>query len=564
MKKMFLVCLCFVMILTGCSFGNAGTDLGVVGLSYYDEMGEEGYNTDLFYRNDLSTRGADPGVVYISEGEYEGYFFLYGSDDFNSRGYSAIKSKDLVSWEFVGECFIPEDDSWGVSSMWAPEVIYDEDSGKYYMFYSATNTNQEDGYVNCKYLGLAVADKPEGPFVQYTGTNANGTEIGIGDPLFNIEFLGKDHPLYKEGTSFIDPKPFVDPETGDKYMYMCRNRNAHKTNIICVVKMKDWATPDYSTYTELTTVNRTTYNGDVATERTEGDINEGPWMIYHEGKYYLTMSINSTSEKEYSVIQAIGDSPMGPFEKIQESKGGVVLGVDLDWDHVSVAGGQSFAYIGDELYIVYHQNRDREMGGDMNRGYAIDRIEWVENEDGQTVMKANGPTNSIQPKPSAYTGYENLAKKAKVTATNVIKDSDAKYLNDGAVRIQEVDCVQEFYGKNKVKITMEFDDYVTAKSLLIYNSCFYEDSFYEVDKIDFSFRKEVDGKMSTGIARAENLYYDFEENAMVHYGLMRPGAPMILEFEELEINKVTITVTCPKGQERVGISEIMLLGKEAK
>ena len=70
--KISLVCLCFVMTLTGCSFGNAGTDLGVVGLSYYDEMGEEGYNTDLFYVNDLSTRGADPGVLYISEGEYPG------------------------------------------------------------------------------------------------------------------------------------------------------------------------------------------------------------------------------------------------------------------------------------------------------------------------------------------------------------------------------------------------------------------------------------------------------------------------------------------------------------
>ena len=552
------------MLLSGCSSQATGTELGVVELSYYDETGEEGINTDLFYRNDLLTTGADPGVIYITEGAYEGYFFLYNSDQLSSRGIMCMKSKDLDTWEFVSNCFVPEDASWGTENIWAPEVSYDEENGKYYMFYSATNANTEAGYVNCKYLGMAVSDTPDGPFVQYTGTNGNGTEIGIGDPIFDIELLGYDHPLYKRGTSFIDASPFVDPVTGDKYLYMCRNRNVHDTNIICVVKMKDWATPDYSTYTELTTVNRTTYHGKTATERTEGEINEAPQMLYHEGVYYLTMSINATTEKEYSVIQAIGDSPMGPFEKIQESKGGLVLGTDLDWDHVSCTGSHCFVYAGEELFIVYHQNKDREMGGDMKRGIAMDRVEWAINEDGQTLLKAIGPTNSIQPKPASYTGYSNLAKKADVTATNVAEGSDASYLNDGLVRLQQVDCIEQFYGKKTVKITLDFDEYVTARALLIYNSYDYENAFYQIEKIDFSFRETVDGEASTGIARVEDIYYDFESNAMINYGLMRPGAPLILEFDELEIDKVTITLTCPDGQDVLGISEIMLLGKEAE
>ena len=45
---------------------------------------------------------------------------------------------------------------------------------------------------------------------------------------------------------------------------------------------------------------------------------------------------------------------------------------------------------------------------------------------------------------------------------------------------------------------------------------------------------------------------------------MRPGAPLIIEFDDMEINKITITIACPTGQEKVAISEIMLLGKEIK
>lgn len=566
-RAFVLMCLCLAMLLSACAgqtSGSAKTDLGVVDLPYYDQTGEDGYNTDLFYRNDLEVSGADPGVLYITEGEHAGWFFLYNSDATNSRGYYCLKSQDLHSWEFVKMCYLPEDDSWGKENMWAPEVIYDEEDGKYYMFYSATNSNAEEDYVECKYLGMAVSDNPDGPFVQYTGTNGNGTEIGMGNPIFDIELLGHDHPLYKRGTSFIDAKPFVDPVTGDKYLYMCRNRNVHSSNIICVVKMKDWATPDYSTYTELTTVNRTTYKGSERTERSESDLNEAPWMYYHDGTYYLTMSINAATDKLYSVIQAVSDSPMGPFTKVQESDGGVVLGVDMSWDHISSTGSHSFVEAGDELFIVYHANRNREMGGDWDRGLAVDRVDWVENSLGQTVMKAVGPTWSIQPKPATYTGYSNLAKSATVKATNTLDGSSESYLNDGLVRIQEHDCFEEFQGEKTVTITMEFEDYVTAKALLLYNSYKYDEAFYEVQKIDFTFRTTVDGETATGIARIEDVYFDFETYVNLDYGQMRPGAPLILEFDELEINKVEITIACPDGQDVVSLSEVMLLGKGMK
>ena len=565
LKAVALMCLCFGLLLTGCAEDDASkTDLGVVDLEYYDQKGKQGYNEELFYRNDLETSGADPSCIYVTEGEYEGCFFVYNTYIVGARGIYCMKSKDLTNWEYVDECYVPELDSWGRTEIWAPDIIYDEEDGKYYLFYCANNTNQDAGYTLTKYLGVAVSDSPAGPFVQYTGTNGNGTEIGIGTPLFDVELLGQDHPLYKKGTSIIDPCAFIDPVTGEKYLYMCRSRNAHQTNIICVVKMKDWFTPDYSTYTELTTVNATTYDGSEQTERMEGEINEAPDMLYHDGKYYLTMSINGASEKMYSIIQAVGDSPIGPFKKIQESEGGLALGVNVEWDHIAAPGSHSFVYAGDELFIVYHQNINREAAGDMNRAITIDRMEWVENASGLKLLKAVGPTYSVQPKPSIITGYRNVARDAKVEATNVVNGSSASYLNDGLVQFHESDCVQQFYGENKIKITMDFDDYVTARALLLYNSYDYTDSFYQIERIDLSFRTTVDGKTVTGIARAEELYYDFETYSNIEAQTMRPGGPMILEFAELEINKVTITVTCPQGQDLLGISEIMLLGKECE
>ena len=45
---------------------------------------------------------------------------------------------------------------------------------------------------------------------------------------------------------------------------------------------------------------------------------------------------------------------------------------------------------------------------------------------------------------------------------------------------------------------------------------------------------------------------------------MRPGAPLILEFDELEVNEITIYINCPPEQEYVSVSEIMVLGKEVE
>ncbi len=578
-KKLYFVLfsLCSVL-LSSCS---QVYNIGVVDLKYYDN--EDiliGYNNDLYYRNDLDFEGADPTVIYIDEGEYEGYFMMYLA---KSEAVNVYKSKDLASWEAVSVCFNPPVGSWGVSDLWAPACIYDKDDGKYYLFYSATNSNQKDGYVNTKYLGMAYSDSPVGPFVPFIGTNQNGTVMDVGTPLFDIELLGHDHPCYKRGSSFIDAFPFIDPVTGDKYLYMSRTRNVHPQNIISGVKMIDWMTPDYSTYQELTEANKTTVGGSEITERFEGAdvvnaINEAPNMIYHDGTYYLSFSICATSDPEYSVMQALGTSPLGPFTKVQESNGGVILGVEMTeygsqaWDHVLCTGSHSFVSDGDDLWVVYHQDKNRLSEGytgvgQMERGIAIDKVDFVENELGQTILHCNGPTTSLQPKVTSSLEFKNLIPNSNII-TKTTTELDSSTLKDELMKFRSNDKVDEFIADGDLTIEINFDDFITAKSILIYNSSDYYKAFRKIETLDISFRKELEGKECVGTARASNIEYDLGaySNAETSYvtstAYMRPGAPLIFEFEELETNKITITIKCPEGQESIALNEIVVLGKE--
>jgi len=527
-------------------------------LAYAEGITEEGtYNKNLFYRNDLEVVSADPHCIFVEHGEEQGWFYIYATSDLlGCEGIMAWKSKDLVNWETVGVVFAPEDDSWSVANIWAPEVIYDEGDGLYYMFYSATNNNLRAGYHHTKYLGLAVSESPAGPFVQWTGTNLDGTVIGIGDPIFVLENIGLDHELYKEGRSFIDASPFVDPLTNEKYLYFTQSRNVDKTNRIWGMKMKNWATPDYSTVKVLTEVNKITPGGEF-TEFEEGIINEAPQMLYHEGHYYLTYSIDSASSKTYSVYQAISDSPLGEFRKLSLDEGGLVLGAELGWDHVSGSGHHGFVQAEDELWVVYHQHLDRNYGNTMERGLAADRVFWIKNKEDFPVLYANGPTYSLQPKPKIYSGYHNIAGSAEITATNGLPNSNTEFLNDGLFRLHEFGVVEEFEFERTTTITLKFPEYRKITALMIYNSYDYAKAFARIERIELSFKVNK----TKGIAYLEKLAFDWDLHANIQEQFMRPGGSVVAEFNEIMVDEIRITINAPSGTDVAAISDIVVLGK---
>ncbi len=561
---------------------NTDSDTKITGTFDYDtEMLSEvtdldyGYNNNLFYVNNLDFAVADPSVIYISEGKDMGYFYCYGtSDAIGGHGFQAWRSTDLSHWECTGVAMKPE--TWAINCYWAPEVIYD--NGMYYMFYGAFNLNA--GNRLC--LSVATSETPDGPFTQpYGFRDANGKIIeNANNPLFDFTIANPvlkelqqqyvaDHPesaytLVK--TNCLDASPYIDPVTGDKYLFFSYYDSYSVGSAIYGVKMFDWYTPDYTTLTPLTypgydTVEHgiTSAFGDGIRLR-EGGVNEGPFMIYHGGKYYLTFSIFGYTDSNYRVVQAVADSPLGAFRKISDEDGGLVVSTDVaNWAHIVSAGHHSFVNIGDDLFIAYHtfRNRNDISGG---RALALDKVIWTTNSEGLPVMHTNGPTWSVQPLPEDLSGYKNIALSAKVTASNTAKGSDVALLNDGIIKYQEFDLAEEYEAKaGKSVITLSWDNFKTARAIMIYNSYDYEKTFVRVAKVEMQYLK-YDG--TTGTVTIEDLPFDWDWHFEDDYEFMRPGGAAIAEFYDLPVKSITITINSPAGAESLAIGEIVVLGKD--
>lgn len=103
---------------------------------------------------------------------------------------------------------------------------------------------------------------------------------------------------------------------------------------------------------------------------------------------------------------------------------------------------------------------------------------WIEiaEIDGKQALVCNGPTASPQYKPQAVSGYENLAKKAKITVKNGV---GAEYLNDGLLTVSASVKEREYRSSGATEITLTFDSPVKARSVMIYNSSSYDYCVYQ-------------------------------------------------------------------------------------
>jgi len=140
---------------------------------------------------------ADPTIVKSGD-----FFYAYGTEDnwADEGGYHlvpVVKSRDLVHWTFAANAFLQKPSWKPQGGIWAPDVT--EVDGKYMMYYSFSNWGDANPGI-----GLATADKPEGPFTDY-GKVFDSKEIGVAnsiDPFFIEEngvkylFWGSFHGIY--------------------------------------------------------------------------------------------------------------------------------------------------------------------------------------------------------------------------------------------------------------------------------------------------------------------------------------------------------------------------------
>ena len=605
MKKQLIGLTAAALALGMASGALSGCSVGDVKLEYHyyhsevdelDNLVEQEYNHDLVYQNDLKTLGADPSAIYITEGEDAGYYYMYDtSDPINATGYLCYRSKNLNDWECMGVAYNPTlyiengttYSAFATAMYWAPEVIYDQEMGLYFMFYNASYLFKDYHF----FIDVAISESPKGPFVQYakwiadseTATpeqkaewapvadNEAAKKAGLAEGKLKVFMPLLDFSKIPAGTEIdeswqkgeaikpgelpgymkvIDASPFID-EDGEKYLYFTQDLgDLHKTSANCVIKMnKDW-TPDYTQLKKLTVANQATIDGE-RTELYEGSTNEAPFMVRRGGKYYLMYSANTYQQKGYQVRIAVRDNPMGPFRKLSKSEGGWFLYSTGEW--MSGTGHHSIVNANGSSFVVYHAHVDRRLGGG-ERAIAFDELKWIKNEQGLEVPHANGPTYSHLPVVAA--DWKNIAPEATVKSTNVSEGSDVKYLNDGVVKIHDdVTFVKEFEmdaGANV--ITLTFDGYREVTGLFVVNSFNYDTSVEKISKIEFAFK---DGNR-TGTAYVKNLEYDYDR----YYPggeYYVTGGTFALEFKPMLVKSIKITL--PKFNEALALSEIMVLGK---
>lgn len=575
-----------------------------------DGQTKSDFNQELFYRNDKKAGCPDPFV--LDNTSRDGYYYLYGTEG----SLYCYRSKDLMDWERVGNALDNMDyASPGVMSeirlatwkdIWAPEVVYDPDEQLYYMFFSATpKADEEVKTGNGSYLMMvAVSRYPDRDFqlVNFEDAASCGAEnvhsydknkyphyyakYQFFDPVDYNKFIdegmgGNLSSMYGGYVRGIDPHPYVD-ENGDKYLFWVDSlshngiETTRSSNRICVVKMENWLKPDWNTATVLMCHKYYTVEDWVAaqsgqsvetvTYEPKNRINEGPFVIKHNDKYYLTFSVGSYADSSYQVAQAVSDNIMGPYRKLTEAEGGVLMsGNTSGSQEISGTGHHSFITVGGKMYMIYHRHNDAITAGSA-RNPAIDEVKWIKikDKDGNDldVLYSNGPTCTVQPRIEAFADYVNIAPEATVSGSE-----DAKYLSDGLLSIYKyadpdfMEYVKETTITETTTFTFDFAEARIVRAVMVYNSKMEYSAFTKVARVEFVC--EEDGKEVVRFIKdiqfsAEN-YQANDFDGSLYYIIS--GSAAYAEFDELNVKSIRITMEVPEGQETVGISEVRILGK---
>lgn len=639
-----------LMVFSAC--GSGGTRIDFYSGDEYDANEKMVFNEELFYINEAKGPGPDPFV--LDDTARSGYYYI-GS---TLGEFLLYRSKDMMTMEAVGPSLnIPQgsDQANATNSCrWAPEYIYDEDDGYYYMFFSGKPANN-GSYTAGEGVISGIGDKipyiarsktPEGPYEMVDFTSAEAVEGGwshdlnaAGNTRMTLEDVkagmwGVDdeghfveatesnyttlwRPSYPQSyakyayfdpamfasaglsinkneamtnggySNGIDLHPFVDPATGDKYVYWTMNENY---NYLVGIKMYEeadgsssWLKPDWSTFTIITAPHYWTVedyeNNNLLNE--EGDacydsgtnINEGATMIEHNGKYYLTYSIGGYQDNSYEVCQAVADSPLGSFRKLREEENGRLLSGALEGsEEMSGTGHHSIITIGDQMFIYYHTHDSYVAMGGARHGN-IDELKWVTIKDYQgndlDVLVANGATSTVQPRIEKYATYTNIADDATITLQDesaLAKDSSVSWANDGLLSVcknGDPAFYDTYVQETRITKTATFEVSLAkpsaVRAVMVYNSKYESDIFLNIARMEF----ETEDGTKYYLEDVEFPAAYYSQSAITgEINYVSPGAAAFAEFYELaNIKTVRITVEVPEGQSAVGISEIRVLGK---
>ncbi|MBO4356184.1 MAG: glycoside hydrolase family 43 protein [Clostridia bacterium] len=294
--------------------------------------------TDGTYKNALIADGADPDVI-----EADGVYYLFTT----GGGYPCYTSTNLVDWKRVGQAL--PNYGWGVSgkNYWAPDVEYI--NGRYYMAVSFG----EEGF------GIASSRNPLGPYV------CQGDKSLLKTTIDGHLFVDDDGTVYLFYTSWYN---------GRSYGIYGVQMEFEGSNLVPV-----WDTEQKLLSATL----------DWEREDDMGPVIEAPFMLKHNGKYYLVYSATHTGSIHYAVGYAVSDYPLKSFKKYENNP---ILHMTSD---VHCTGHCTIVNAPDgSMCILYHCSKD--LNSIYPRRTCIDRIRFSPTPSGVDRLEVYGPTSMRQ------------------------------------------------------------------------------------------------------------------------------------------------------------------------
>ncbi len=248
----------------------------------------------------------DKLYIYPSHDWDSGETFDDDGGHFQMKDYHVLSLEDVMNGEVTdhGMAMSVEDVPWAEKQTWDNDVV--ERDGKYYLLFCAKD------YTGIFRLGIAIADRPEGPF--------------------------KPQPDPIRGSYSIDPCVFKDDD-GKVYAYFggiwggqlqwykdnkmlkCEYLPEGKEPALPsrVARMTDDLLQFASAPKAVLVIDD---NGQPLTADDPHRFFEASWMHKYKGKYYFSYSTGDT----HLLCYAVGDNPYGPF-----TYQGVILEPVVGW-----------------------------------------------------------------------------------------------------------------------------------------------------------------------------------------------------------------------------------------
>jgi glycoside/pentoside/hexuronide:cation symporter, GPH family len=270
---------------------------------------------------------------------FEGRIYIYPSHDidagipfdddgghFGMEDYHVLRM-DSPAGEAVdcGQALHVRDVPWAERQMWAPDAAFRD--GRYYLYFPAKD---RDGIFR---IGIASADRPEGPFVAQPEAIAGSYSI---DPAVFADGDGT-HYMYFGGIWGGQLQKYRDNRYDAAHVEPTGDAPALGPR---VARLRDDMVEFAEAPREVVILDEA--GQPLRADDHERRFFEAAWLHRHGGRYYLSWSTGNT----HLLCHGVGDSPYGPFTWL-----GTILTPVVGWTtHHSICEFEG------RWYLFYHDS----------------------------------------------------------------------------------------------------------------------------------------------------------------------------------------------------------------